>query len=125
MIRICKKIVIFKLSTDLKYLEVVQGGGSPLFFTYTSSITGAVQRKHILKVKKFLKRMITNLIGVRVNWVNYEVGYHYVWIRVLSAVHVRMYWCTCYNYDATIRWTWYDSNDFFGSARPYGVLGCL
>lgn len=36
-----------------------------------------------------------------------------------------MYWCTCYNYDATIRWTWYDSNDFFGSARAYGVLGCL
>ena len=40
-------------------------------------------------------------------------------------VHVRMYRCTCYNYDSTIRWTWYDSNNFFGSARAYGILGCL
>ena len=55
MIRICKKIVIFKLSTDLKYLEVVQGGVSSLFFTCAPSHIGAVQRKHILKVKKILE----------------------------------------------------------------------
>jgi hypothetical protein len=84
--------VIFKLSTDLKYLGVVQGGVSSLFFTCAPSHIGAVQRKHILKVKKFLKRMITNLIGMRVNWVNSEVGYHYVCIRVLSIRY--MFECT-------------------------------
>ena len=47
--------MIFKLSTDLKYLEVVHGGVSSLFFTYASSHIGAVQRKHILKVKKTLE----------------------------------------------------------------------
>jgi sulfur transfer protein SufE len=51
LIRFCKKLVIFKLSTDLKYLEVVQGGVSSLFFTCAPSHIGAVQRKHILKVK--------------------------------------------------------------------------
>ena len=84
--------MIFKLSTDLKYLEVVQGGVSSLFFTCAPSHIGAVQRKHILKVKKFLKRMITNLIGIRVNWVNSEVGYHYVCIRVSSIRY--MFECT-------------------------------
>jgi hypothetical protein len=47
--------VIFKLSTDLKYLEVVQGGVLSPFFTCAPSHIGAAQRKHILKVKNILE----------------------------------------------------------------------
>ena len=126
MIRFCKKLVIFKLSTDLKYLEVVQGGVSSLFFTCAPSHIGAVQRKHILKVNKILEEN-----DHQSDWYAGKLGKF--WSRLplclhtsfIYPVHVWMYWCTCYNYDATIRWTWYDSNDFFGSARAYGVLGCL
>ena len=32
--------------------------------------------------------MTTNLIGIRVNWLNSEVGYHYVCIRVLSTPYM-------------------------------------
>ena len=36
--------------------------------------------------------MTTNLIGIRVDWLNSEVGYHYVCIRVLSIRY--MFECT-------------------------------